>query len=349
MTALVVLGILGLTALFLAGLLTYLYRWRVRKRLFPQLPRLWKRDRSRFFISLALFIMSLFAFMVVSLATGPSLPEPPKKLAAKKDQGPSFDGAPPPPMPRPAPSKSVESTAATAQPRQQLTSTAPSNAGEQLGLPANRDQAEPAAPPVQQSPSVQATAPSSKLAAEKTSTQPSQKPETAKPSQEAEVQAKTEAPLKESAPEKKVEAKPETTPPQEQPASKPKQPKAEKKAESPKPTAEQASKPPEAKRPVKPVAVKKVEVKPTAKNKPSSKVFTVCVASFKDRDSAQRYIARLAAKGLKGKMIKAKIKGKGLWYRVCLGEFASPKQAAAKTEALRDNDLIKTPFVVRLR
>jgi hypothetical protein len=350
MTALVVLGVLGLTALFLAGLLTYLYRWRVRKRLFPQLPRLWKRDRSRFFISSALFIVSLLAFMVVSLATGPSLPEPPKKLVANEQQGPSFDGAPPPPMPRPAPAQPAEPTASAAQPQQQLASPAPSKAGDQLGLPANRSQSGPTAPPAQQTPSAQAIAPGSKPAAEQASPQTSQEPVTAKPSQVAEAQPKTEAPVKEFVPENKVAAQSETTMPQVQPAAEAEQPKAEKKSKPPKAAAvKQASKPAEAKTPAKPAAAKKVAAKPEAKTKPSGKAFTVCAASFKDRESAQRYTTRLAKKGLKGKVVKAKIKEKGVWYRVCLGEFASTKKAAAKAKAWRDNDLIKTPFVVRLR
>jgi hypothetical protein len=87
MTALVVLGILGVTALFLAGALTYLYRWRVRKKLFPQLPRLWKGDRNRFLASTGLFVVSLLAFMVVSLITGPSLPEPPSRWRPRKLRG----------------------------------------------------------------------------------------------------------------------------------------------------------------------------------------------------------------------------------------------------------------------
>jgi hypothetical protein len=351
MTALVVLGVLGLTALFLAGLLTYLYRWRVRKRLFPQLPRLWKRDRSRFFISSALFVMSLLAFMVVSLATGPSMPEPPKKLAAKKQQGPSFDGAPPPPMPKPAPAQPPEPAPSAVQPGPQPAIPAPIKEVDQAGLPAKQPQtAQSSASPAQKAPETQAPGSSPEPVKEQPSLQATQEPKAAQTSRAEKVKPKTVAPSEKAAPDKTLEAPPIAAEPQAQPAPAKEQAKAVEKAEPTKPKQEkQAVKPPKSKAQAKPTAKKTAKAKAPAKAKPESKAFTVCVASFKDRESAQRQAKRLANKGLKGKIVKAKIKGKGVWYRVCLGEFASTKQATAKAKAWRDNDLVKTPFVVRLR
>jgi len=51
MSALIVLGLLLLAVGCLAAALFYLYRWLVRRRLFPQLPRLWSGDRRRFLVS----------------------------------------------------------------------------------------------------------------------------------------------------------------------------------------------------------------------------------------------------------------------------------------------------------
>ena len=334
MTALVVLGVLGLTALFLAGLLTYLYRWRVRKRLFPQLPRLWKRDRSRFFISSALFAISLLAFMVVSLATGPSLPEPPQKLATEKRQRPSFDGAPPPSIHQPAPAQTAEPEPNAAQP------------GPQASLPeiTPEDQTEPMAQhqqTVPSTPQVQQPSPILPPAKEQPSQQSSQISPAVQSSQASQTQPKAEAQLDKLTPEKAATAPFNTAELQAQPTQIQTQTKVDKKGTPPRAKYQKAD-------PVK-RATKPQETKAPAKVKSVGKTFTVCVASFQNRESAQRHIARLANKGFKGKIVKAELKGKGVWYRICLGEFNSSRQAADKAKAWRDNELAKTPFVVRLR
>jgi hypothetical protein len=352
MTALVVLGILGVTALFLAGALTYLYRWRVRKKLFPQLPRLWKGDRNRFLASTGLFVVSLLAFMVVSLITGPSLPEPPQQVAAKKAQGPSFDGAPPPPMPPPekpqTPPVPAPETAAASY------STPDPAVKNEVRTAAQSKEAAPASAPQQQA-AVQTLAPIAPAAPQTPNDQKSQQPAASKPSQaataappkaepKAPVTAGTE-PVKSPAPEPAAQAAAQTPVPGSAPSGKQTRPA---KAEPPKANAVTPAVPPVKTKKVAKAATSS-KAKAPAPAKAASKAYTVCVASFKDQESAQRQIGRLAKKGLKGRIVKAQLKGKGVWYRVCLGEFASPGKAAAKSKAWRDNDLVKTPFVVRLR
>lgn len=346
MTALVVLGLLGVTALFLAGALTYLYRWRVRKRLFPQLPRLWKGDRSRFLVSTVLFVVSLMAFMVASLVTGPSLPEPPQKQLAKKEQGPSFDGAPPPPMPPPAKPEAPPEPKAEPPAAPYTTPAAALN----NELPAKAQPKEMAqAPAPQQRPPEQAGTQSAPADAQPPKVQAAQEP----------------APKKESPPAPAAAPKAEPKPPEPAPgkAAKAPAPGPAAPAPEPAPAKEKAppakTEPPKAKAaaPAAPPAKTKKTAKAASAGKPKEKtpakaasnIYTVCAASFKDRESAQRQVERLNKKGLKGKIVKADLKGKGVWYRVCLGEFATPGQAAAKSKAWRDNDLVKTPFVVRLR
>lgn len=340
MTALMVLGILGLTALFLAGLFTYLYRWRVRKRLFPQLPRLWKRDRSRFFISSAFFVISLLVFMVVSLTTGPSLPDPPQKPAVKKEQGPSFDGEPPPPMPQTPPPQ----TAATApsvtklSPQTALPKATPEDQTEPM---AQHQQTVPSTPQMQRPSAVQAPSPSPPPVKEQPGQQSSQISPEVQSSQALQTQPKAETSFDKPAPEKAVTAPSDTAELQTQPTQIQAQAKVDEKGKPPKAKPQKAD-------PVE-QATKSQETKAPTKVKSLDKAFTVCVASFQNRETAQRHIVRLANKGLKGKIMKVELKGKGVWYRICLGEFASSKQAADKAKAWRNNEMVKTPFVVRLR
>ncbi len=96
MVALLILGLFVLTALCLAAALVYLYRWIVRKKLFPQLPRLWTGDKKRFVFSFLGFILSLIAFVGLSLYTGPGRPAAQDKPPRQKPLQPMFDGKPPP-------------------------------------------------------------------------------------------------------------------------------------------------------------------------------------------------------------------------------------------------------------
>ena len=102
MLNLVILALMAAAFLSLAAAVVFLYRFMARKRLFPQLPRLWKSDRLRFVISLVSFLVLAAAFATLSaMAPAPSVKE--TALQAKKPGdaplGPSFDGQPPPPLP----------------------------------------------------------------------------------------------------------------------------------------------------------------------------------------------------------------------------------------------------------
>lgn len=96
MTALLVLGLFILTALSLAAALFYLYRWLARRKLFPQLPRLWSGDRKRFILSLVGFAVFLPAFVVVSLFSADTAAVQARAGKSAVPPGPSFDGQPPP-------------------------------------------------------------------------------------------------------------------------------------------------------------------------------------------------------------------------------------------------------------
>lgn len=75
MNAVILMTLLGAAALCLIGALVCLYRYLERKVLFPQLPRLWRGDRNRFFVFTGLFVALALAFVVVGLLTASPSPE----------------------------------------------------------------------------------------------------------------------------------------------------------------------------------------------------------------------------------------------------------------------------------
>jgi len=74
MNAILLMTLLGATALCLLGGLICLYRYLERKVLFPQLPRLWRGDRNRFFVFGALCCLCGAAFVAVSVLTATQAP-----------------------------------------------------------------------------------------------------------------------------------------------------------------------------------------------------------------------------------------------------------------------------------
>ena len=100
MTALI-LGLLALSVLSLLAAMAFLYRWIVRSRVFPQLPKLWKTDRLRFGISSAAFVVFILAFVAVGMIGGGGQdPNDPTMPASKRPTGPSFEQPPAPPKPK---------------------------------------------------------------------------------------------------------------------------------------------------------------------------------------------------------------------------------------------------------
>lgn len=70
MMRLLLLGFFVAAVLFLIGALTSLYRFLTRSRLFPQLPRLWKPDRTRTMIFGGLLLLSLVGLFTLGLISG---------------------------------------------------------------------------------------------------------------------------------------------------------------------------------------------------------------------------------------------------------------------------------------
>lgn len=78
MMNLLLLVLLAAAGLSLLGAVFFLYRYLVRSRLFPQLPRIWSGDKRRFFLLLGLFVLSLAAFAIVGILTRPAAGPPPQ-------------------------------------------------------------------------------------------------------------------------------------------------------------------------------------------------------------------------------------------------------------------------------
>ncbi len=255
MVALLILGLFIITALCLVAALVYLYRWIVRKKLFPQLPRLWTGDKKRFIFSFMGFILSLIAFTGISLYTGPGRPAAQEKPPRQKPLQPMFDGKPPPDLAAIQREKARRQAALTTTSAPTTTTTA--------------------------APATTTTAP-----ATTTTTAPATTTTTA----------------------------PATT------------------------TTTTTAPPPPAKK--QPPA--------RAKKAPKAKSYTVCAASFRQEKAAKTWAGQLAQKGLKPQVVAVDLPGKGRWYRVCLGSFATPAQAAARARALKKQGLAQSPFPTRL-
>lgn len=94
MMNLLLLLLLALAGLSLMAGLFFLYRYLVRSRLFPQLPRIWSGDRRRFLLLSSLFALSLGAFALVGILT-----RPPAEPAPQLGYAPPAPPAPAAPTP----------------------------------------------------------------------------------------------------------------------------------------------------------------------------------------------------------------------------------------------------------
>jgi len=267
MVALLILGLFILTALCLVAALVYLYRWIVRKKLFPQLPRLWTGDKKRFVFSFLGFVLSLIAFIGLSLYTGPGHPAAQEKAPRQKPLRPMFDGKPPPDL------AAIQREKARRRAQEQALNTTTTSA------PPTTTTAAPV---------TTTSAPTTTTAAPVTTT----------------TTTTTAAPT----------------------------------------TTTTTAPPPPKKKPAP------AQAKPKVKSKaPAGKAYTVCAASFRQDKAARAWAAQLAKKGLKPRVVAVELPGKGRWYRVCLGRFATPAQAAARARALKKQGLAQSPFPTRLR
>ena len=153
MVPLIILGLLAVTIICLLAALVFLYRYLSRSRLFPQLPRLWQGDKTRFILFLLMFFVFGVGFATASwLSQPPDIQPEPQKMAVESqiEVGPSFDGRPPPePSQTPPPGQMAaanpeERALPPAEPQGQAPQTSPT--GEERSLPPEaRDSAQPAA------------------------------------------------------------------------------------------------------------------------------------------------------------------------------------------------------------
>jgi len=67
----------------------------------------------------------------------------------------------------------------------------------------------------------------------------------------------------------------------------------------------------------------------------NARPYTVQVAAFRDRPSAERLSLSLEAKGYDAYVQRSEISGKGIWYRVRVGAYAEKSKAQNHAEAIK--------------
>ncbi|MGB5750511.1 MAG: SPOR domain-containing protein [Desulfobacterales bacterium] len=99
---------------------------------------------------------------------------------------------------------------------------------------------------------------------------------------------------------------------------------------------------------VKSGAVKKEPPKPPiaskSEAKPSGKVYTVQVAAVKVAKDADRLVGQLKKKGYPAYRTISKVQGKGIWFRVRVGEYNSRTDASSTMQKLKKKGL--KPIIV---
>ena len=106
--------------------------------------------------------------------------------------------------------------------------------------------------------------------------------------------------------------------------------RASKKADTPKPASAKPSR-------TTPIASK-------SKTRPAIKTYTIQAASVKDARDADRLVAALKKKGFQAYRAIGKVPGKGIWYRVRIGEYTSRTSARHTLNRLKKIGL--KPLVV---
>jgi cell division septation protein DedD len=81
-----------------------------------------------------------------------------------------------------------------------------------------------------------------------------------------------------------------------------------------------------------------------SKSRPSVEAFTIQVASVKNARDADRLVAELKKKGFQSYRAIGKVPGKGIWYRVRVGEYKSKVSARSTLNKLKKAGL--KPIVV---
>jgi cell division septation protein DedD len=78
---------------------------------------------------------------------------------------------------------------------------------------------------------------------------------------------------------------------------------------------------------------------PSAPEVPRGGTFTVILASFRQVQTADRYLEELKKLGIHGYSWEVNLPEKGRWYRVCLGGFPTRKEAREYTKQLRQEGI----------
>lgn len=100
---------------------------------------------------------------------------------------------------------------------------------------------------------------------------------------------------------------------------------------------EEAGVPPEEKKP-ETVASIKVEAPPVKKGPPVG-AYTINVASFKQKENAERYAEQLKGKGIDAFDWEIDLPKKGRWYRVSVGSFSTRQEAESYAGELRQKGI----------
>ena len=82
---------------------------------------------------------------------------------------------------------------------------------------------------------------------------------------------------------------------------------------------------------------KSAQKKPAEKSKPrpAAKPYTIQVAAFKSDRDADNLVAELKQKGFSAYRAIGKVPGKGIWYRVRIGEFNNKAEAGSTIAKLK--------------
>jgi cell division septation protein DedD len=85
-----------------------------------------------------------------------------------------------------------------------------------------------------------------------------------------------------------------------------------------------------------------------AKEKLTEEGYTINIASFRDRGSAERLREELEEKGYEAFVEKASVPHKGIWYRVAVGRFSSREEALYFGRGLKEKG-INFSFIRKIR
>ncbi len=95
-----------------------------------------------------------------------------------------------------------------------------------------------------------------------------------------------------------------------------------------------------------PAARPETEAKKEVREKTAAKTYFVLqIASYRDRNRAEKEAARWRKKGVTAQVSRVSIKKKGVWYRVYLGRYSSVQEATAGAKRLARKDGIRSYVV----